>query len=129
MIQTLRTFKNTIHWSIALFTVSIPMAWVTPWALATLAYSILYLLSGSLDSVRTCGNVYWISRHDKRWFSVGFGTMRTITAPWKRGKGIYVALFKYSLQIGICKEDANGSLLTQLDGRLLDLTPHEIGNW
>jgi hypothetical protein len=104
------------------------MAWVTPWALATLAYSICYLLNGSLDVVRTVGKVYWISRNDNRWFSIGFGTMRTLSEPWKRGNGIYVAMFKYSLQIGICN-DVEGNLLTQLDGRMLDLTPHEIGNW
>ena len=133
MIQTLQTFKKLIqYWSIALFVLSIVGLPFTPFAWLGLVISLYQLLNGCTDIVRTCGPVYWIGRHDTRMFSIGIGTMHMLSAPWKKGRGVYVVVNKYSLQIGLCRSQTLGEAegtLSAIQGRYLDVPPEEIGTW
>lgn len=133
MTQTLQTFKKLIgYWSIALFLISIVGVFFTPFAWFGLAIALYQLLNGCTDIVRTCGPVYWIGRHDSRVFSVGMGTMHMLSAPWKKGRGVYVAVNRYSLQVGLCRaqklSETEGTL-SAIQGRYLDVPPEEIGQW
>lgn len=112
--------------------VSIIGVFFTPLAWIGLAIALYQMLNGCTDIVRTCGPVYWIGRHDPRRFSIGFGTMHMLSAPWKKGRGIYVAIARYSLQVGLCRSqnlnEVDGTL-SAIQGRYLDVAPKEIGKW
>jgi hypothetical protein len=133
MTQTLQTFKKLIqYWSIALFVVSIVGLPFTLFAWIGLGIALYQLLNGCTDVVRTCGPVYWIGKHDTRMFSIGIGTMHMLSAPWKKGRGVYVAINRYSLQIGLCRSQKLGEVegtLSAIQGRYLDVPPEEIGTW
>jgi hypothetical protein len=133
MTQTLQTFKKLIaYWSIALLLVSLVGIFLTVFAWFGIAIALYQLLNGCTDIVRTCGPVYWIGRHDLRRFSIGLGTMHQVSAPWKKGRGVYIALFRYSLQIGLCHSQKLNEIdgtLSAIQGRYLDIEPKEIGNW
>lgn len=133
MTLTLQTFKKlTAYWVIALLFVSLAGLLVTPLTLLPLSYCIYTLLHGCIDVVRTCGPVYWIGRVDSRWASIGKGTMHQLSPPWKKGTGIYIAIAKRSLQIGLCHSqnfDEVDGTLSAIQGRYLDLEPKEIGQW
>lgn len=89
------------------------------------------IFHGDLDQVYIMGNLYWITKRDNRIASVGKGTMHQTYAPWRKGTGIYIALFKYCFQFGYAKPqdlDDEAGILSATQGRYLDLTPHEIGN-
>jgi hypothetical protein len=111
---------------------SIPLAFIHPVFLITLFAGVYFLLEGGLDTVRTFGVVYWVRQNDHRLFSVGKATMHQLSAPWKKGKGLYVALFYKNLQIGLCfkqnLDETNGTL-SAIQGRYLDVEPKEIGKW
>jgi hypothetical protein len=115
-----------------LFMGSIPAIFVHPVFLITLCVGIYNLLRGGLDITRTFGSVYWVSKKDTRLFSVGKGTMHQLSAPWKKGSGIYVAVAYRILQIGLCfrqnLDDIEGTL-SAVQGRYLDVEPKEIGKW
>ena len=133
LTQTLKTFKTLIaYWAIALFLVSIVGVFFTVFAWIGFIYATYQLLHGCTDDVRTAGPVYWIGRKDPRLFSIGFGTMHQLNAPWKKGMGIYVAIAKYSLQIGLCRSqnlsETEGTL-SAVQGRYLDIEPKDIGKW
>ena len=103
---------------------------------ATFAYAaIVYLVWGMwapLDGLCILGPIYWITRKDHRSFSIGFGAMHQTMHPWRKGRGIYVALFKRSFQIGLCKKqnlDEEDGILSAVKGRYLDISPSEIGEW
>lgn len=84
------------------------------------------------DQLYVYGRLYIIVRKDKRIVRTGIGTMHQTSSPWRKGKGIYLVLFKRCLQVGFCKpQQLNEELgiLSAMQGRYLDLTPHEIGNW
>lgn len=133
MTQTLQTFKRLLqYWSIALFLVSIVGVFFTPLAWLGFIYALYQLLEGCTDVVRTCGPVYWIGRNDPRMFSIGFGTMHMLSAPWKKGRGVYIAVAKHSLQVGLCRSQKLNEVegtLSAVQGRYLDVTPEEIGTW
>lgn len=133
MTQTLQTFKKLIpYWSIALLLVSIVGIPFTVFAWLGIAISLYQLFNGCTDVVRTCGPVYWIGRHDPRLFSAGLGTMHQVSAPWKKGRGVYIALFRYSLQVGLCRSQKLNEIdgtLSAIQGRYLDIEPKDIGNW
>jgi hypothetical protein len=97
------------------------------------ALGYLYtILKGTLDLVQGIGPVYWIMRRDSRIISLGFGTMHELSAPWRKGRGVYVALFHRSLQFGLCRRqqlDEVTGTLSAVQGRYLDLSANEIGNW
>jgi hypothetical protein len=97
----------------------------------TLGY-VYTIFKGTLDLVQGIGPIYWISRKDARIFSIGIGTMHELSAPWRKGKGIYIAAFRRSFQVGICRRqqlDEVSGTLSAVQGRYLDLSAHEIGNW
>lgn len=87
---------------------------------------------GTMDLVQGVGPVYWIIRRDQRMFSIGKGTMHELSAPWRKGIGIYFVLSKRCLQIGLCKKQQLGEtdgILSAIQGRYLEVEPKEIGNW
>lgn len=59
--------------------------------------------------------------------------MRQISPPWVTGKGIQFRTGKYTTQIGIWKNPKNLSeqdgLLHAMQGRILDTSVDEIGDW
>lgn len=96
-----------------------------------LTYAYL-VFRGTTDIVQGVGPVYWITRHDPRYLSVGFGTMHELGTPWRKGAGIYVAMFKRSIQIGLCHKqnlDDTSGTLSAIQGKYLDISAKEIGNW
>lgn len=89
------------------------------------------IFHGDLDELYIMGNAYWITKKDKRFIAAGIGTMHQTHSPWRKGKGVYIVLFKYCFQFGWSRpqnlrEDAG--ILSAVQGRYLKLTPHEIGN-
>lgn len=89
------------------------------------------IFHGDLDELYIMGNAYWITKRDTRLFAVGIGTMHQTHSPWRKGKGVYIALFKFCFQFGWShpqnlREEAG--ILSAVQGRYLKLTPHEIGN-
>jgi hypothetical protein len=84
------------------------------------------------DQLYVYGRVYAILKKDTRLIHVGVGTMHQTSSPWNKGTGIYIVAFKRCLQIGLCKPQhlsEESGILSAMQGRYLDLTPHEIGNW
>jgi hypothetical protein len=90
------------------------------------------VFKGTKDTVQGIGPIYWIVRSDNRLISVGFGTMHELSEPWRKGRGVYVAMFKRSIQIGVCYRqnlDDTAGTLSAVQGRYLDISASEIGNW
>lgn len=84
------------------------------------------------DQLYIYGRVYAILKKDTRLIRLGVGTMHQTCSPWNKGKGVYIVVFKRCLQIGLCKPQhlsEESGILSAMQGRYLDLTPHEIGNW
>lgn len=89
------------------------------------------IFHGDLDELYIMGNAYWITKRDKRFFAIGKGTMHQTHAPWRKGTGVYISLFKYCFQFGWSKPQdlrEEAGILSAVQGRYLKLTPHEIGN-
>jgi hypothetical protein len=89
------------------------------------------IFHGDLDQVYIMGNLYWITKRDSRTISAGKGTMHQTYTPWRKGSGVYIALFKHCFQIGWAKPQnlsEEAGILSATQGRFLQLTPHEIGN-
>lgn len=87
---------------------------------------------GELNQLYVIGNVYWITKKDHRWISIGIGSMHQIYEPWRKGKGVYITLFKYCFQLGWARPQnltEEAGILSATQGRYLDTTPQEIGNW
>ncbi len=95
-------------------------------------YTIVALWS-PIDRLNVYRKLYWITRKDSRWFSVGKGTMRETTYPWRQGSGIYVAVVHRCFHFGFCApfefETEEDGILSAVQGRYLDDTPEEIGEW
>lgn len=84
------------------------------------------------DQLYVFGRMYSILRKDPRIIRVGTGTMHQTSTPWHKGKGIYIVVLKRCLQIGLCKPqqlNEEAGILSAMQGRYLEITPHEIGNW
>lgn len=90
------------------------------------------IFRGELNQLYVLGDVYWITKKDHRWVGVGIGSMHQTYAPWRKGKGVYIVLFKYCFQLGWSKPQnltEEAGILSATQGRYLDIAPHEIGNW
>lgn len=109
------------------FTVMVHPAFIIP---AVLYSKFVFKLEH--DQLYVYGRMYAILKKDTRFIRVGVGTMHQTSSPWNKGKGIYIVAFKRCLQIGLCKPqqlNEESGILSAMQGRYLDLTPHEIGNW
>lgn len=87
---------------------------------------------GEMNSLYTMGPVYWITKRDLRLIALGVGTMHQTNSPWRKGRGVYLVLFKKCFQIGLStKQHLNeiDGTLSAVQGRYLDVEPKEIGNW
>jgi hypothetical protein len=88
-----------------------------------------------LNVVHKFGPTYLITRDTgipkSRVLAVGF--MRQTAPPWGTGKGLQVRVGKYITQFGIWKNPKNLSeqdgLLHAMQGRILDTSVDEIGDW
>lgn len=53
--------------------------------------------------------------------------------PWRKGRGVYIVVFKRCFQIGLSKKQASleetDGILSAVRGHYLDLDPKEIGEW
>jgi len=130
--------------------------WITPFivsvtALVTGNYvisviSLMLWLMGSyllfkdtLNKVQVAARLYWITRDlvvtGTPFVSKGF--MRETDAPWRTGQGIQLRVLSRTFQVGICSkgrstspiEDEVSGLVYAIQGRLMDDSPHKIGNW
>lgn len=91
-----------------------------------------YVFKFEHDQLYIVKRIYWIIRKDKRIIRAGIGTMHQTSSPWHKGRGIYIVAFRRCLQIGLCKPQQlteESGILSAMQGRYLDITPHEIGNW
>jgi hypothetical protein len=93
---------------------------------------VYFTFKGTKDLIQGVGPLYWITRSDPRYFGVGTGTMHELNAPWRKGRGIYIAICKRSFQLGLCRtqmfSETEGTL-SAIQGRYMDTPPSEIGNW
>lgn len=95
-------------------------------------FYIKFVFKFEHDQLYVYGRLYIIVRKDKRIVRTGVGTMHQTSSPWNKGKGVYIVVLKRCLQIGLCKPqhlNEESGILSAMQGRYLDLTPHEIGNW
>jgi len=93
-----------------------------------------FLFKGTMNIVQSVGPIYWITRDYVPANSPVIATafMHEISAPWRHGKGIQIALFKRTFQIGICHKnefDETSGVLAAVKGRFMDTPPTDIGNW
>ena len=105
---------------------------IHPIFLVTAILYLKFVFRCEYDQLYVYGRLYWIARKDPRVIRMGIGTMHQTSAPWNKGKGLYVVFFKRCLQVGLCKPQQlseESGILSAMQGRYLDLTPHEIGNW
>ena len=88
-----------------------------------------------MNNLYTIGPLYWITRdtvtYQDRILAIGF--MRQTSAPWRVGRGLHIRFGKYSFQVGLSKKskktyDTEG-LLYAMQGRVLNTTVAEIGDW
>lgn len=88
-----------------------------------------------MNNLYTIGPLYWITRdtgtYQDRILAIGF--MRQTSAPWRVGRGLHIRFGKYSFQIGLSKKskktDDTEGLLYAMQGRVLNTTVAEIGDW
>ena len=135
---TRKTFLKKLSTALGYY----PIVFMLGYLWATLFFHVAFILptlgyahmvfSNTLDLVQGIGPVYWIIRKDPRKVSVGLGTMHELGSPWRKGQGVYLVLFHRSFQIGLCHrqqfDDITGTL-SAVQGRYLDLSAKEIGNW
>lgn len=134
MTQILRTCKSLApYWPVIHILVGIL---IIPWylipGLVLLMTGWYYTFSGAVGLVQTVGRVYFILKRDTRMLSFGRGTMHELSSPWRKGSGLYATICKWSLQVGVCHpqqlNDEQGTL-SAVQGRYLETTPKEIGQW
>lgn len=124
--------KTFYYWPlIGLWLSAIGLA-VSFYALIFIAFFAYCTFRNTLNILQVVGPIYWISRdYDKvQKFRVGSGFMHTTSEPWFKGKGVQISIWKRSFQVGMCQEhkyhnDLDGALAA-IQGRFLDLTPHQI---
>lgn len=134
MTQTLQTCKRLVsYWPVGILIISVVLLLWNP--LLSIVFGIVgwyYTFSGAVGSVQVIGRVYFILKKDHRWLSFGQGTMHELSRPWRKGTGLYVTFLKWSLQIGVCHPqrltDEQGTL-SAVQGRYLETSPKEIGQW
>jgi hypothetical protein len=95
-----------------------------------------FLFRDSINLVQSVGPLYWITRDfaPKGTRLVSSGFMRELGAPWRVGKGIQLRISKNrTFQIGICAKtlpkDEDSGILNAVGGRIMEVTPEEIGDW
>jgi hypothetical protein len=140
--QTLIKGRLLPYWSFIGFVTTVSIAFILIavsffGAVLAIALSTVFgyfLFRNTLNTVQSVGPVYWISRDyvptNTRFISGGF--MHELDAPWRHGKGVQIALFKRTFQIGLCKRhtfDETSGVLAAVQGRFMDESAHEIGNW
>ena len=118
------------------FIASIVLLLIAPaYAIAGVALSGYFLFRDTLNTVQGVGPVYWITRDHEvsQRLRVSIGFMREIDFPWRIGKGVHIALFKKSFQIGLCRKanyrDEQEAQLGIIGARFMETEPTEIGNW
>lgn len=141
-LQLIIKTKIAPYWALIGFVISFLLTLVFIalsffWALLAIALSSFFgyfLFKNTLNAVQSVGPVYWITRDivppHSRVISSGF--MHELDAPWRHGKGVQIALFKRTFQIGLCKKhnyDETSGVLAAVQGRFMDESAHEIGNW
>jgi hypothetical protein len=101
-----------------------------------LAFTVLYATAAfwtPVDRLNVYRKLYWIIRKDPRRLSVGRGTMRETNYPWRQGSGVYVTVWHRCFHLGLCApfefETEEDGILSAVQGRYLDATPVEIGEW
>lgn len=89
-----------------------------------------------MNLVQAVGPLYWITRNfaPKGTRLVSSGFMRELGAPWRVGKGIQIRFSRNrTFQIGFCKEtlplDEDSGILNAVGGRIMEISPEEIGDW
>lgn len=131
--QAIRDFRKFLpYWSppIALF--SLMGLMVSPWSIVAFVAAITHMFWGNLGLVKTFGPLYWGTNVDRRILSIGKSTMHQTSSPWRKGQGVYVALFHRHAYIGWARKqdmDEIEGTLSAIQGRYLDLEPKEIGKW
>ena len=133
MTQILKACKRFFaYWPLHLIWIPLPLLLWRPVFLLLIPIGIYATLRGTLGLVQFLGPVYWILRPDTRWLRAGIGTMHQTAAPWRKGRGLYVVCCRRMFQIGLCQPqhlDDEAGTLSALQGRFLDMTPKEIGEW
>lgn len=105
---------------------------IHPVALVPAIFYFKFVFRFEHDQLYVFKRIYGILRKDTRFLRIGIGTMHQTSAPWNKGKGLYVVFVKRCIQVGFCKPQKlseESGILSAMQGRYLDLTPHEIGNW
>lgn len=105
-------------------------------SLIALWLTVSYLLfRNTLNTVQVAWRVYWIVRDlvPEGAPIVSRGFMRETEAPWRTGRGIQFKVPRRIIQVGICDTGRSGDdfdgLVYAMQGRLLNDSPHVIGNW
>lgn len=125
---------------ISLFIVSVMGLFLGNWAFVIILIGIWIICSyllfrNTLNTVQVAGRLYWITRDyipdGTPLLTKGF--MRETDSPFRAGKGIQVRIPKRTVQVGICDRgrpaDEIDGLVYAMQGRLLEDSPHKIGNW
>jgi hypothetical protein len=103
------------------------------WLLLLVFIAGLYLLfrdtMNKLQYVQTL-RLYWITRNNaaKGTPVVSKSFMRQTAHPWWRGSGVQFRFGRFTFHVGLLLSKG-GSLLDQLDGRMLDEDTKSIRNW
>lgn len=121
-----------VSYILSLLIGSFPVA-VTLWIVWVLVS--YFLFRNTLNRLQVAGRVYWIFRDvvPPGTPRVSRGFMRETDAPWRTGKGVQVRFETHTFQVGWCDKghtsDEIAGLVHAVGGRLLEDTPHKIGNW
>lgn len=110
--------------------------WVSGICLIGVSITLSYFLfRRTLNTVQVAGRLYWIARDlvPEGTPLLVRGFMREVESPWRTGRGIQFKVPHRIIQIGICdkghpRDDLDG-LVYAMQGRLMDDSPHVIGNW
>ena len=133
MTPTQQTFKRLLsYWPLALICVGVAGLFLNLLFCLWIVVGGYYTLKDTKGFVQGVGPVYWITRDDPRVVGAGLGTMHELSAPWRKGRGLYIVCAKRSLQIGLCRKqnlDETEGTLSAVQGRYMDTPPTEIGNW
>jgi hypothetical protein len=102
------------------------------WFVIPFMLGFVLFFKGKLNALYIMGPLFWTTKTSLSNFSIGVGSMHQISKPWKKGKGIYVGVAKRVFLIGLCKKQdlsETEGILSAVNGRYLDVTPKEIGDW
>jgi hypothetical protein len=105
------------------------MGWLIAVGLLIGAYFLFKDTMNRLQYVQWL-RLYWITRNNapKGTFIISPAFMRQTAEPWWRGRGIQFRAGKYTFQIGVLTSRGD-DLISQVDGRDLEVTPSVIREW